>query len=282
MARSRNNDRYERVLSARDGFRALLSRWRSRHAAAALERVERFVQTIQGLAPAIEDPPGQRPDLLRFPDLPARPWYESDEFPWIEALESRWHEARAELDPLLARPGSFASFVDGEGAAYREEKFGLRDRRDAWMVFDLLSSEGARRCPRTSAMIDELVGEVFLAQFSRLRPGTHLPAHCGLVNYQLTVHLGLRIPSGCSIRVGVETRTWTEGRCIVFDDSFEHEVWHRGEGDRVVLLARFPHPDLTSVEIDALADIEEVVGALLGDTAAERKASLAELSRLPA
>src|SRR5258705_5149660 len=40
---------------------------------------------------------------------------------------------------------------------------------------------------------------------------------------------------------------------------------------RSVLLVRFPHPDLTAVEIDALADIEERVGALLGDTAAARK-----------
>jgi len=258
-----------------------MSRWRERHPAAALERLERFVPAIQGLAPPMDDPPGQRPDLLRFPGLSARPWYERDEFPWIAPLKSRWHEARAELDALLARPGSFAPFVDGEGAAYREEKFGLRDRRDSWTVFDLLSPEGTRRCPRTAAMVELLIGEVFLAQLSRLRPGTHLPAHCGLVNYQLTVHLGLRIPPGCTIRVGSETRTWTEGGCLVFDDSFEHEVWHRGEEDRVVLLVRFPHPDLTAVELDALADIEEGVGALLGDTAAARKASLEDLRRMP-
>jgi len=276
-----NNDRHERLLSARDRLGALLSRWRARHPAAALERVEHFVRTVQGLAPPIEDPPGQRPDLLRFPGLSARPWYERHEFPWIAALEGRWREARAELDALLAQPGSFAPFVDGEGAAYREGKFGLRDRRDAWTVFNLMSPEGARRCPRTAAMVDQLIGDVFLANFSRLRPGTHLPAHCGLVNYQLTVHLGVHIPPGCTIRVGSETRSWTEGRCLVFDDSFEHEVWHGGEGDRVVLLARFPHPNLTAVEIDALADIEEEVGVLLGDTAGARKASLGDLRRLP-
>ncbi len=276
-----NKARHERLLSARDRLAALLSRWRARHPAAALERVERFVPAIQGLAPPVEDPPGQRPELLRFPGLSARPWYERGEFPWIEPLERRWRETRAELDLLLAQPGSFAPFIDGDGADYREEKFGLRDRRDAWTVFDLLSPDGGRRCPRTAAMVEQLIGEVFLAQFSRLHPGTHLPAHCGLVNYQLTLHLGVLIPPGCTIRLGSGTPTWTEGRCLVFDDSFEHEVWHRGEGDRVVLLVRFPHPDLTDVEIDALADIEDEVGPLLGDTAAGRKSSLEELRRLP-
>src|SRR5207245_8849324 len=133
---------------------------------------------------------------------------------------------------------------------------GLGDRRDAWTVFDLLSLEGARRCPRTAAAVAEQIGEVFLAQFSRLRPGIHLPAHCGLVNYQLTVHLGVRVPPDCTIRGGSETRTWTAGGCLVFDDSCEHEVWQRGEGDRVVLLVRVPHTELPAVEIEALADSE--------------------------
>ena len=130
-------------------------------------------------------------------------------------------------------------------------------------------------------LLDAAPGTPLLAQFSRLRPGMHLPAHCGLTNYQLTVHLGVRIPPGCTIRVASETRTWTEGRCLVFDDSFVHEVWHRGEQDRVVLLARFWHPDLTEVEIDALLAIDEEVGPLLGETAEECKASLDRLSRLP-
>lgn len=42
---------------------------------------------------------------------------------------------------------------------------------------------------------------------------------------RLTVHLGLIVPTGCSIYVGDDTpHTWEEGKCIVFDDSFEHYV----------------------------------------------------------
>ena len=52
------------------------------------------------------------------------------------------------------------------------------------------------------------------------------------------------IPPGCSIRAGDEWREWAEGECVVFDDSWEHEVRHDGASDRVVLLINFWHPDL--------------------------------------
>jgi aspartyl/asparaginyl beta-hydroxylase (cupin superfamily) len=57
---------------------------------------------------------------------------------------------------------------------------------------------------------------------------------------------------GCAIRVGDEVRTYREGELMVFDDSWEHEVWNRHPTDgRVVLLVRFWHPDLPPAGYDA-------------------------------
>ena len=80
--------------------------------------------------------------------------------------------------------------------------------------------------------------------FSCLAPGTHLRAHCGSTNARLTCHLGLLVPGGATIRCGTEAREWAEGECIVFDDSFEHEVIHGGEADRFVLYTVVHHPEL--------------------------------------
>lgn len=77
-----------------------------------------------------------------------------------------------------------------------------------------------------------------------LAPRTHIRRHCGPTNARLRLHLGLVVPDGCSIRVGDEVRTWVEGRCLLFDDSFEHEVRNDTDRARVVLLLRFFHPDL--------------------------------------
>lgn len=81
---------------------------------------------------------------------------------------------------------------------------------------------------------------------------SHLAAHCSVDNLRVRCHLALQVPPGCSIRVGTETRTWEEGKALVFEDSFEHEVWNRGQARRAILIVDFWHPDLTAREIEAL------------------------------
>lgn len=43
-------------------------------------------------------------------------------------------------------------------------------------------------------------------------------------------------------------RSWKEGKVLIFDDSFEHEVWHNGTNVRLVLIVDVWHPDLTEEE----------------------------------
>lgn len=44
------------------------------------------------------------------------------------------------------------------------------------------------------------------------------------------------------------SRSWSEGELLIFDDSFEHEVWHNGTQVRLVLIVDVWHPDLTEEE----------------------------------
>jgi len=44
--------------------------------------------------------------------------------------------------------------------------------------------------------------------------------------------------------VGTEWHTWEEGKAIIFDDSWEHEVIHTGTDIRVVLIMDIWHPEL--------------------------------------
>ena len=79
-----------------------------------------------------------------------------------------------------------------------------------------------------------------------MRPGVHVWPHCGPTNCRVRCHLGLVTPPGPRIRVGNETRAWEQGRFIIFDDSFEHEVWHDGESVRLVLIIDVWHPELSA------------------------------------
>jgi aspartyl/asparaginyl beta-hydroxylase (cupin superfamily) len=54
--------------------------------------------------------------------------------------------------------------------------------------------------------------------------GTHLKPHCGPTNHRLRLHLGLVVPEGSQMISGGETHGWSEGKVLVLDDSFEHEV----------------------------------------------------------
>ena len=118
-------------------------------------------------------------------------------------------------------------------------------------------ADARKYAPRTMTAIESLVpqavdmarrgaGEVI---FSILAPGTRLKPHCASTNARLTCHLGLMVPKDnekARIRVGEEWRTWKEGQCLFFDDSYEHEVSQMGDTLRAVLLLRFWHPEIPS------------------------------------
>lgn len=91
----------------------------------------------------------------------------------------------------------------------------------------------------------------FQIKFSLINPNAHVHPHTGPSNCRIRAHLGLVVPQFGGtpvIRVGPpesEIRTWKEGEFIIFDDSFEHEVWHNGTSFRLVLIVDLWHPEIS-------------------------------------
>ena len=92
-----------------------------------------------------------------------------------------------------------------------------------------------------------------LVMFSMMESGTHVFPHIGPTNERLRVHIGLDIPepytqvaaaSPSKLRVGNEYISWENGKMLIFDDSFDHEVWHynRYKKSRLVLIFDILHP----------------------------------------
>merc|ERR1712070_60537 len=148
-------------------------------------------------------------------------------------MGENWQHIRDELEALQNSEG-------GDGEAWSEvhgHDRNLTHGTGTWREYALLglnqvTEERAKRlCPITHGLLArvepirshaDLRPKQETAMFSRLTPGTHLKAHCGPTNTHLTCHLGLKVPTGCEIRCGTERRSWEEGKCIIFDDSFEH------------------------------------------------------------
>ncbi len=210
--------------------------------------------------------PQQRPEFLLMPQMPARAWYEAEEFAWAERVRAQFAMIADEYQALLGHHEQFEPYIHGTGdggdaVTPQGTDFSTLAGSRNWTAFHL-DRAGAletnrKRCPRTSALMDELplaradgyMPEVF---FSLLEPGAHIVPHYGQMNVRLTVHLAVQIPSDCAIRVGEQTRQWMPGELLIFDDSFEHEAWNRSDELRGVLIFEVWHPALNDAEIFGL------------------------------
>lgn len=116
-----------------------------------------------------------------------------------------------------------------------------------------VDSDIKKRFHHTFKMLEEMpISRNFgFVLVSKLTPGVHITPHCGSSNLRFRYHLGLEIPEPdkVKIRVGNRWQTWETGKAFGFDDSFEHEVVHSGEKDRVVLIVDTWNPSLTPEEI---------------------------------
>ena len=93
-------------------------------------------------------------------------------------------------------------------------------------------------CPETTRIIESVPG-LTTAGFSWMAPGTHIKPHNGYTDTVLRCHLGLVVPPECALRVGDQTRSWQEGKTMIFDDTIVHEAWNRGDSQRIILLLDF-------------------------------------------
>lgn len=137
-----------------------------------------------------------------------------------------------------------------------------------WSVFNLFRDnlkveENCAACPLTTQLIESLPtcpDGGGLAYCSIMAPGTHVKPHCAFTDSRLRYHRGLDTDGGARIRVGKESRNWQAGVAFVFDDSFDHEVFHEGGMRRVVFLVDCWHPELTLEERHMIRDPMAALG----------------------
>jgi beta-hydroxylase len=173
--------------------------------------------------------------------------FDSGAFPWIGELERHWPAIRAEVEALLGNRDEIPTFHNVSPDQYKISK------GDQWRSFFLWGfgysvAANCARCPQTTWAL-ECVPGLTTAFFSILAPGTHIPRHHGVSKRLINCHLALIVPqrprpgtSGCRIAVDDKILRWEEGKCLVFDDTFPHEVWNDTDETRVVLFLQFKRP----------------------------------------
>jgi ornithine lipid ester-linked acyl 2-hydroxylase len=171
------------------------------------------------------------------------PFFDPSEFAWARSLESAAPLIRKELLTILPRHAELPNFQE----ISRDQESLSQD--DGWKTFffyayGVRADGNCRRCPATTRVVESLPG-MKTAFFSILAPGKHIPAHRRPYKGVIRAHLGLVIPEPkerCRIQVGGQFAYWEEGKVMIFDGSYVHEVWNDTTGVRVVLFLDIVRP----------------------------------------
>jgi aspartate beta-hydroxylase len=198
------------------------------------------------------------PSFMYFPQLPAREFYERNEFPWLAELEAHTAELRAEFEHVYADGAEHLEPYVKHPSGVPLDQWTELNHSPRWSVYFLWKDgqpqpEHLRQCPLTAELLSrvpkvEIPGYAPAVFFSVLAAKSHIPAHTGVTNTRLIVHLPLIVPEGCRYRVGAEIRNWELGRALIFDDSIEHEAWNDSDQPRTVLIFDIWNPYLTAKE----------------------------------
>jgi aspartyl/asparaginyl beta-hydroxylase (cupin superfamily) len=180
--------------------------------------------------------------LARSSTVGDPPVFDPRAFPWTADLEANWEAIRAEALRVLQSEDIpvLPDISPDHGRLGADRK---------WRSFFLYGygyqvEANCAKCPVTADLVARTPG-LNSAFFSILAPGARIPRHRGVTKGLITCHLGLLVPRDRErVRMAVHDQMvhWGAGECLVFDDTYFHEVWNETGETRVVLLVQFERP----------------------------------------
>lgn len=178
----------------------------------------------------------------RFSLVETTPFIDPTQFEWHEQVTSELSKVQAELKALLSVPEMIPRHQD------IIETIASITNDDKWLsyffyIYGQRFDEQCNECPETARLLQNIPG-MKTAFFSVLSPGKTIPPHRGPYQGVMRYHLPLLVPQQgeCGIRVGNQTAPFHEGVALMFDDTYEHEVWNYTEETRVVLFLDIMRP----------------------------------------
>lgn len=159
-------------------------------------------------------------------------------FPEHRILEENWVEIKKEIEGVVNSGKKLPKFHElDDGQEYISDNDGV-----SWSLLNLLlygmwHKKNAGLCPKTTSLLKKMKC-VKSAYFSVLSPGKHIPPHKGpykgIIRYQLAISVPKK--GECKIIVDNKDHFWIEGKSVLFDDTYTHEVVNNTEEHRIALL----------------------------------------------
>jgi len=159
-------------------------------------------------------------------------------FPDYLILEENWKEIKQEIERVINSGKTLPKFHEvDDGQEYISDEDGLSWSLLNLLLYDMWIQKNADLCPKTTSVLKRLRG-VKSANFSVLAPGKHIPPHKGPYKGVIRYQLALSVPKSgeCKIIVDDKDYFWIEGKSVLFDDTYTHEVINNTNEVRIALL----------------------------------------------
>ena len=109
--------------------------------------------------------------------------------------------------------------------------------------------ENCEKTPILCRLVDQIEPAIKCTRceikLSLVLPDVKIYPRCGITNCKIRAYMSVKKFGSTHMRVLNESRELTEGKLVIIDDSFEHEVKNEGSGYHLALVVDFWHPDLT-------------------------------------
>jgi aspartate beta-hydroxylase len=157
-------------------------------------------------------------------------------------FNAAWQDIRGEALALAGRLQSVPRFHE---IMPEQAPLSAQDDRD-WRIFILKAygvevAEHMTKCPILASLLRE-TPEVLSASLSFLAPRKHIPRHRGPFRGVLRFHLMLSMPIGqdgkpaAALTIAGHKHHIGNGECLLWDDTYVHEVRNNSDDVRVALL----------------------------------------------
>lgn len=159
-------------------------------------------------------------------------------FPEYKILEENWVEIKKEVQSVIESGKTLPKFHEiDDGQEYISSNDGLSWNLLNLLLYSMWHKKNIELCPRTTSLLKK-IKSVKSAYFSILAPGKHIPPHKGPYKGIMRYQLAISVPKKgeCKIFVDGIPYYWKEGKSVLFDDTYTHEVVNNTEEYRIALL----------------------------------------------
>lgn len=170
-------------------------------------------------------------------------YLKTDEFSWVNSIEQEHSNIYNEYLVFKSTVNAALDICRVSNEQYKVIE------ENKWDFIPLYSygaeiEEFTKFFPKTKRALSN-IPNMTTAFFSILKPDSFIKEHRGAYKGYLRYQLGVLIPEPrelCGIKINEETYHWTQGKSVIFDDTFLHTAWNKTEYERVVLYVDFIRP----------------------------------------